>query len=58
MSNVRKIALKDKYKKAGQIWIVTCIEAGIITLSSGNGNRPDIILYPSEIESQFVRITL
>lgn len=51
------IELNDKYKKSGQIWIVTCIAAGIITLSAGNGKRPDKILYPSELEKEgFVKL--
>lgn len=43
------ININDRYKQAGQIWRVTCTAAGIITLSAGNGKRPDRILYPSEL---------
>ena len=49
--------LNDKYKKAGQVWVVTCVAAGIITLSAGNGKRPDKILYPSELEKEgFIKV--
>jgi hypothetical protein len=50
------INLGDKFKKSGQIWVVTSVAAGIITLSSGNGKRPDMILYPSEILRDFKQV--
>lgn len=51
-----KVQVGDRYVDGGQRWVVTDTSADIITLSSGNGKRPDRILYPSELEKDYKKL--
>lgn len=49
----KKWQIGAKWKKCNQIWIITDTTAGIMTLSSGNGKRKDIITHPSHVQQDF-----
>lgn len=50
------VKIGDTYVKDGQRWRVTCTDAGIITLSAGNGRRPDRIIHWQQLKSEYHKL--